>query len=71
MESETFDLVIIEMFYTEAFIGLGQHFGALVIVVSTFGASQQTYDLVGNPTKKMISLREQSTWLWKLTTKLC
>lgn len=49
MISRSFDLVIVEMFYTEALIGLGQHFDAPVIVVSTFGASQQTNDLVGNP----------------------
>lgn len=49
MKYGLFDLVIIEMFSTEVFIGLGQHFDAPVIVVSTFGPSQQTNDLVGNP----------------------
>lgn len=49
MRSSSFDLVIFEMFNTEALVGLGQHFGAPTITLSTYGASQQTNDLVGNP----------------------
>lgn len=50
MNTRTFDLVIIEMFSTEAYVGLGQHFGVPVIFVSTYSASVQTNVLVGNPT---------------------
>lgn len=44
-----FDLVICEMFDTEALIGFGQHFEAPVIVVATAGSSKWTNDLVGTP----------------------
>lgn len=49
MENDAFDLVIVENFATEAVFGLGQHFEAPVIAVSTFGPSQWTNNLVGNP----------------------
>lgn len=49
MATSSFDLVIFEQFCTEALVGLGQHFGAPLIVVSTYGVSQQINDLVGNP----------------------
>lgn len=44
-----FDVVIVEIFGTEALLGLGHHFKAPVIGVSTFGASKWTADLVGTP----------------------
>lgn len=49
MDTRSFDLVIVEIFCTEAFIGFGQHFNAPVVAVSTFGASKWTNDLVGTP----------------------
>lgn len=48
LDTGSFDLVIAENFATEAVFGLGQHFGAPVIAVSTFGPSQWTNNLVGN-----------------------
>lgn len=49
MANSTFDLIIVELFGEQALLGLGQHFGAPMIAVSTFGASSWTNDLVGNP----------------------
>lgn len=49
METRSFDLVIVEIFCTEAMLGFGQHFNEPVIAVSTFGASKWTNDLVGTP----------------------
>lgn len=46
----TFDVVIVEIFNSEALIGLGRHFNAKAVVgMSTFGASLWTNNLVGNP----------------------
>lgn len=47
--NEKFDVVITEMFMSEALLGFGHVFNAPVIGVSTFGASKWTNDLVGNP----------------------
>ena len=47
---QKFDVIILEIFMTEAFLGLGHVFNAPVIGVSTFGASKWTNDLVGTPT---------------------
>lgn len=44
-----FDVVIVEIFVSEALIGLGRHFNAPVIGFSTFGASIWTTNLIGNP----------------------
>lgn len=49
LETGSFDLVIVEMFAEQALLGLGPHFGAPMIAVSTFGPSAWTNDLVGNP----------------------
>lgn len=49
METRSYDLVIVEIFCSEALIGFGQHFNAPVVAVSTFGASKWTNDLVGSP----------------------
>lgn len=49
METRSYDLIIIEIFTSEAIFGLGQHFGAPTIAVSAFGQSTWTNDLVGNP----------------------
>lgn len=45
---EKFDLIIVECFISEALFGIGQHFNAPVIALSTFGASKWTTDLVGS-----------------------
>ncbi|CAO1423153.1 unnamed protein product [Diamesa serratosioi] len=47
---QQFDVIILEVFMTEALLGLGHVFNAPVIGVSTFGASKWTNDLVGSPT---------------------
>lgn len=44
-----FDVIVVEIFLADAFLGLGHHFKAPVIGVSTFGASKWTCDLVGTP----------------------
>lgn len=44
-----YDVVIVEVFLSEALLALGHHFNAPVIGVSTFGASKWTTDLVGTP----------------------
>lgn len=45
-----FDVIVMEVFMNEAFLGLGHHFQAPVIGFSTFGASKWSNDMVGNPT---------------------
>lgn len=47
--NERFDVVITEMFVSEALIGLGYHFKVPTVVVSTFGAIKWVNDLVGTP----------------------
>lgn len=47
--NQQFDVVIVEIFMTEALLGLGHHFNAPVIGVSTFGASKFTTGMVGAP----------------------
>lgn len=44
-----FDLVIMEVFHTHALLGLGQHFNAPVVVMTTFGDTIWTTQLVGSP----------------------
>lgn len=45
-----FDVVIVEIFLSEALIALGRHFNAKSVVgVCTFGASVWTNNLIGNP----------------------
>lgn len=44
-----YDLVIVEIFATESFVGLGQIFDAPVIGFSTFSTNRWTNDLIGNP----------------------
>ncbi|KAJ6644050.1 UDP-glucosyltransferase 2, partial [Pseudolycoriella hygida] len=45
----TFDVIIIEIFMSEAFLGLGHHFQAPVVGFSSFGTNKWTNDMVGNP----------------------
>lgn len=47
--TEHFDVVIMEVFLSEAMLGFGQHFNAPTIGFSTFGASKWTTDMVGSP----------------------
>ncbi|XP_075147163.1 UDP-glycosyltransferase UGT5-like [Haematobia irritans] len=49
MESEKFDLIIIEVLGSEAFFGLGEYFQAPIIGVSTFGTANFLDYVVGNP----------------------
>lgn len=46
---ETFDVVICEVFLTEALYGLAEHFNAPLIGMGTFGATLWNTDLVGSP----------------------
>lgn len=47
--AEHFDVIIVEIFLTDALIGFGQHYKAPVIGFASFGASKWTTDLVGTP----------------------
>lgn len=49
MRTGHFDLIIVEILYTEALLGLGQYFNAPVIAFSVLGMNKQVNDLVGNP----------------------
>lgn len=49
LDTGSFELVIMEMFAEQALLGMGPHFDAPIIAVSTSGASAWTNDLVGNP----------------------
>lgn len=49
MENRHYDLIIIDIYTTEAVFGLGPHFGAPTIGVSAYGQSTWSNDLVGNP----------------------
>ncbi|XP_037024092.1 UDP-glucosyltransferase 2-like [Bradysia coprophila] len=46
---KTFDVIIIELIYGEALLGLGHHFNAPVIATSSFGAYKWTTDVVASP----------------------
>ncbi|XP_055910483.1 UDP-glycosyltransferase UGT5-like [Eupeodes corollae] len=47
---EKFDVVVCEVFVTDALFGIAEHFNAPLIGVSTFGARLWNTDLVGSPT---------------------
>ncbi|XP_073825595.1 UDP-glycosyltransferase UGT5-like [Musca autumnalis] len=47
---EKFDLIIVEIFFSEALVGLGEYFRAPVVTVSTFGTINFMDYLVKNPT---------------------
>lgn len=50
MESnQKFDAIIVESFCVDSLIGFGQYYNAPVISAATFGASQWTNGLTGNP----------------------
>ncbi|XP_061392913.1 UDP-glucosyltransferase 2-like, partial [Musca vetustissima] len=49
MAEEKFDLLIVEIFFSEALLGLGEYFKAPVITVSTFGTVNFMDYLVQNP----------------------
>lgn len=44
-----FDVVVVEVQLADALLGLGQRYNAPVVVLSSFGASKYTTDLVGTP----------------------
>ncbi|GAB0093836.1 hypothetical protein DMENIID0001_090180 [Sergentomyia squamirostris] len=46
---EKFDMIIFDIFYSEALLGLGHLFNAPVVVFSTFVASKGSTDLNGSP----------------------
>lgn len=47
--TEKFDVIVVEVFLTDALLGLGQHFNAPLIGFSTSVASKWTTDLVSTP----------------------
>lgn len=49
LRDEHFDVIITEMFVSEALIGFGHHFKAPVIAVATFSTLKWLNDLVGTP----------------------
>lgn len=44
-----FDLIIMDMMFSELFLGFGHYFNAPIIGVSTFGAAKWMYDSLGSP----------------------
>ncbi|XP_023302656.2 UDP-glycosyltransferase UGT4-like [Lucilia cuprina] len=48
MQHEQFDLIIFETFMTEALYGLGEHFNAPMVGMSSFGTTSALDTLVGN-----------------------
>lgn len=46
---QKFDVALVEIFLSDAFLGVGPHFNVPIIGVSSFGASKWTADLVGTP----------------------
>lgn len=49
MATEKFDIIIVEILTSEALVGLGEHFKAPMVAVSTFGTANFMDDMVGNP----------------------
>lgn len=47
--NRTFDVIVIELIYGEALLGLGHHFNAPIISTSSFGAYKWTTDVVASP----------------------
>lgn len=47
--NEQFDLVILEQFVDDAFMGFAHHFKAPLLLLSTIGSGSWTNDKVGNP----------------------
>ncbi len=45
-----FDVIVMEIFMNEAFLGIGHYFNAPVVGFSSFGASKWSNDMVGTPT---------------------
>uniref|UniRef100_A0A182J7J1 UDP-glucuronosyltransferase n=1 Tax=Anopheles atroparvus TaxID=41427 RepID=A0A182J7J1_ANOAO len=48
-EEERFDLLVLEIFLDEVFLGFGDRFNCPVIAMSTFGASAWVTSLIGSP----------------------
>uniref|UniRef100_A0A1Y9H2G3 UDP-glucuronosyltransferase n=1 Tax=Anopheles dirus TaxID=7168 RepID=A0A1Y9H2G3_9DIPT len=46
---ETFDLLVLEIFFDEAFLGFAARFNCPVVAMSTFGASPWITSLIGSP----------------------
>lgn len=44
-----FDVVVVEICFADALLGVGLHFNAPIIGISAFGASKWTSELVGSP----------------------
>lgn len=49
LKTESFDAVVIELFWLEALMGLGAHFDCPVIGLSLLSTSKWTTDLTQNP----------------------
>uniref|UniRef100_A0A182IX03 Aldehyde oxidase n=1 Tax=Anopheles atroparvus TaxID=41427 RepID=A0A182IX03_ANOAO len=48
-EEETFDLLVLEIFLDDVFLGFADHFNCPVVGMSTFGASSWVNSLTGSP----------------------
>jgi len=52
--NEHFDLVFVESFATDAFVGLGERFNAPVVGLGTFGSATWLDQMIGNPVQASI-----------------
>lgn len=62
-----YDVIVMEVFMNEAFLGLGHHFNAPIVGFSTFGASKWSNDMVGNPSPMSFVPHIQLQFLDKMT----
>ncbi|KAJ6640035.1 UDP-glycosyltransferase UGT5 [Pseudolycoriella hygida] len=49
-DNVAYDVIVMQIFMNEAFLGIGHHFKAPIVGFSSFGASKWTNDMVGTPT---------------------
>lgn len=48
-QNEKFDVIVVELFFTDALLALGHHYDAPVVGISTFGTSKMTSGMVAAP----------------------
>lgn len=66
-EKTQYDVIVMEIFMNEAFLGLAHHFNAPIVGFSTFGANKWSNDMVGNPTPLSCVPHMQLTFTDKMT----
>ncbi|XP_059225930.1 UDP-glucosyltransferase 2-like [Stomoxys calcitrans] len=71
-QTESFDLIIMDVLFTESFFGFGEEFGAPMVAISSWGTMSSVDELVGNITPlsyvpNMIMLRHynQNMNFWR------